>query len=365
MSQRISLLVFGASGRMGKNRHLVESLLVLKKEGSALDITLVGRDFDKTSMLARELGCEVEPDLETSLKSGKFDIYFDCAPPQGRAQRIIFAINAGVNVYCEKPLATSISDYIKLIRLSEKAGVITGVVADKKYTPGFMSLQKLLEERAIGNILDVNCDFGYWVAPGTDGQKLQRPSWNYIAAKGGSLINDIFSHWAYLLEMISPVVEVFSYTSTHIKVRVDESGQKYEVDVPDTAQVILKFENSATGRISTSWLSRPAKPFMVEIAGDIASVRASSTSANVTLSNGDSYDAVAKYAMKTENEFYLQWKEFLQCIVDNRQPTFNFRASIGGALLVEGIERSALNRVPVLISELRKEFEIPASASRI
>ena len=79
MSQRISLLVFGASGRMGKNRHLVESLLVLKKEGSALDITLVGRDFDKTSMLARELGCEVEPDLETSLKSGKFDIYFDCA----------------------------------------------------------------------------------------------------------------------------------------------------------------------------------------------------------------------------------------------------------------------------------------------
>jgi predicted dehydrogenase len=365
MPQRISLLVFGATGRMGKNRHLVESLLVLKKEGSALDITLVGRNFDKTAMLARELGCEVEPDLETSLKSGKFDIYFDCAPPQGRAQRIIFAINAGVNVYCEKPLATSMSDYIKLIHLSEKAGVITGVVADKKYTPGFMSLQKLLEERVIGNILDVNCDFGYWVEPGTYGQKLQRPSWNYIAAKGGSLINDIFSHWAYLLEMISPVVEVFSYTSTHVKVRFDESGEEYEVDVPDTAQVILKFKNSATGRVSTSWLSRPAKPFTVEIAGDIASVRASSTSANVTLSNGDNYDAVAKYAIKTENEFYLQWKEFLQCISDNRQPTFNFKASTSGALLVEGIERSALNRVPVLISDLREEFGISDSVSRM
>ena len=365
MPQRISLLVFGATGRMGKNRHLVESLLVLKKEGSALDITLVGRNFDKTSMLARELGCEVEPDLETSLKSGKFDIYFDCAPPQGRVQRIIFAINAGVNVYCEKPLATSISDYIKLIHLSEKAGVITGVVADKKYTPGFMSLQKLLEEQVIGNILDINCDFGYWVTPGPDGEKLQRPSWNYIAAKGGSLISDIFSHWAYLLEMISPVVEVFSYTSTHVKVRVDESGVKYEVDVPDTAQVILKFENSATGRISSSWLSRPAKPFTVEIDGEIASVRVSSTFANVTLSNGENYDAVAKYAMQTENEFYLQWKEYLQCFADNRQPTFNFKASMSGALLVEGIERSALNRVPVLISDLREEFKISNLFSRI
>ena len=365
MSPPIRLLVFGATGRMGKNRHLVKSLLILREEGFALEITLVGRDFDKTSTLAKDLGCKVEPDLETSLNSGKFDVFFDCALPQGRAERVISAINAGVNVFCEKPLATSIADYIELVHRSQRAGIITGVVADKKYTPGFMALQKFLQEQAMGNILDVNCDYGYWVSPGFDGEKLQRPSWNYIKSKGGSLINDIFPHWAYLLEMISPVEEVFSYTSTHVKKRVDENGKQYEVDVPDTAQVILKFESSATGHITTSWLSRPAKPFTMEIAGELSSVRASSAFAEVTFDNGDNYNAITKYKIDNQDEFYLQWKEYLQCIIEKRQPTFNFQASINCALLVEGIERSALTRKPVFIKELRNEYGITALVDRM
>lgn len=360
MSPQINLLVFGANGRMGKNRHLVKSLLILRAEGFPLEITLVGRNFEKTAALAMDLDCKVESDLETSLNSGKFDIYFDCAPPKGRAERITTAINAGINVFCEKPLATSMSEYINLVRISERAEIITGVVADKKFTPGFKALQRLLREQAIGSILDVNCDFGYWIATGFDGQKPQRPSWNYVKAEGGSLINDIFPHWAYLLDMVSPVTEVFSYTSTHVKVRIDEAGEQYKVDVPDTAQVILKFENLATGHILTSWLSRPAKPFSIEIAGVKASVRVTPSSAEVTMDNGESYDAIAKYKIENQDEFYLQWKEYLQCIIDKRQSTFNFRASITGALLVESIERSALTRKPVLISDLRVQYGIPA-----
>jgi predicted dehydrogenase len=358
MSSQIRLLVFGGNGRMGKNRHLINSLLILRAENFDLEITLVGRNFESTSALAKDLGCKVELDLQTSINSGNFDIYFDCAPPQGRAERIASAINAGINIYSEKPLAISISDIIRLVNLSETRGVITGVVADKKFTPGFIALQRLLDEQTMGNILNVNCDFGYWIASGLDGQKLQRPSWNYMKAKGGSLVNDIFPHWAYLLEMIAPVAEVFSYTSTHIKVRVDETGKQYEVDVPDTAQVILKLENLATVRISTSWLSRPAKPFTIEIDGKVASVRATPTTAKVTLDNGKSYDAIEKYEIKSQDEFYLQWKEYLECVRDKREPKFNFRASITSALLVESIERSAFKREPVLFSDLRYEYGI-------
>lgn len=358
MSSQIRLLFLGGTGRIGKSRHLLKGLLILRSEGFDLDITLVGRNFEETSLLAEELGCKAEPDLEASLSSGKFNVYFDCAPPQGRDERITAAIRLGLNVFCEKPLANSTEEFVKLANLAERAGIISGVVTDKKFTPGFIALQRLLAEKAFGEIFDVNCEFGYWIAPGLDGQKPQRPSWNYIKAKGGSLINDIFSHWGYILDMISPVKEVFSYTSTHVKDRVDETGKQFVVDVPDTAQVVLLFENQATGHISTSWLSRPAKPFTIEISGDKASARLTPTTAEVTLDNGKQYDAIAKYKIENKDEFYLQWKEYLQCVIDNRQPYFNFRSSISGAMLVESIERSAFKGESVLISDLRKEYKI-------
>ena len=77
-----------------------------------------------------------------------------------------------------------------------------------------------------------------------------------------------------------------------------------------------------------------------------------------TLDNGKQYDAIAKYRIENKDEFYLQWKEYLQCVIDNRQPYFNFRSSIIGAILVESIERSALMGESVLISDLRKEYKI-------
>lgn len=357
LSPRIRILVFGATGRMGKNRHLVQSLLVLRSENFDLDITLVGRNYEETLKLSTSLGCKAEPDLASCLNSEKFDIYFDCAPPQGRAERVSSAIKAGLHVFCEKPLVISTSEFATLARLASDAGSISGVVADKKFTPGFKVLQKLLDERIIGQIYDVNCEFGYWVSPGFQDQKLQRPSWNYMKSKGGSLISDIFSHWSYLLELIGPIEQVFAFTSTHIKMRVDESGDKYISDVPDTAHILLKFENKATGRISTSWLFRPAKPFTIEISGEKASVRVTPTSAEVIMDNGETYDALAKYKMEILDEFYLQWKEYLECFLKKKQPSFDFSSSLASAILCECIEQSVSTGLPVFMSEIEAKYK--------
>jgi len=86
-------------------------------------------------------------------------------------------------VYCEKPLASTYAQALRLAELARAAGVKNGIVHDKLYLPGFLKLKRLIESGFFGRILSLRGEFGYWVFEGDWGQPAQRPSWNYAPRK--------------------------------------------------------------------------------------------------------------------------------------------------------------------------------------
>ncbi len=63
--RRIGIIMYGVTGRMGTNQHLVRSILEIRKQGGVRledgtrvmpDPILVGRDADKLERLARAHG---------------------------------------------------------------------------------------------------------------------------------------------------------------------------------------------------------------------------------------------------------------------------------------------------------------------
>jgi predicted dehydrogenase len=276
--RRITVIVHGATGRMGTNQHLGRALLPFRKEGGLAlangdrlipEPLLVGRDGAKLQRLAEAL--EVErwtSDLDTALSEGGEAIFFDCAATGWRPVLAQLAIAARKHVYVEKPTAPSLAAALELARLATRAGLKNGVIQDKLFLPGLQKLKLLKDSGFFGRILAVRLDFGYWIFDGEQ-QPAQRSSWNYKRREGGGLVLDMYSHWRYIIDrLIAPAMRISALLKTHVPRRRDERGQHYEVDVEDAAYAVLELEGGIAATVTSSWATRVRRDDLMTIQVD-------------------------------------------------------------------------------------------------
>lgn len=261
--KRIGVIMHGVTGRMGYNQHLVRSVLAIRDQGGVTllngdrlvpDIHIVGRDADKMEALAKKHNiARWSTDLDKALADKNDTIFFDAGTTQMRAGLLSKAIDAGKNVYCEKPTSDSLDVAVDIAKKARGSGIKHGVVQDKLFLPGLMKLKMLRDSGFFGRILSVRGEFGYWVFEG-DWQPAQRPSWNYRTKDGGGIILDMLCHWRYVLDQtFAPVRSVSCLGATHITERVDEKGKTYKADADDAAYATFELEGGIVAQINSSW----------------------------------------------------------------------------------------------------------------
>ncbi|MBT4018108.1 MAG: Gfo/Idh/MocA family oxidoreductase [Alphaproteobacteria bacterium] len=270
---RLGLIMHGVTGRMGMNQHLIRSIQVIRAEGGVVlkngdrvmpDPILVGRNGDKVRRLAEAHGIERwSDDLAACLANKDDTMFFDAGTTQMRGDLLKQAMDAGKDVYCEKPIAETLEDAMGIARHAAKTGVKNGVVHDKISLPGILKLKRLVDTGFFGRILSVRGEFGYWVFEG-DWQTAQRPSWNYKKAEGGGIILDMLCHWRYVLDnTIAPVKAVSCLGATHIPERVDENGDRYTADTDDAAYATFELEGGIIAQMNSSWCTRVRRDDLV------------------------------------------------------------------------------------------------------
>jgi predicted dehydrogenase len=271
--KRIGLIMHGVTGRMGMNQHLIRSIAAIRSEGGIVlkngdrlmpDPILVGRDRGKLEALARAHGVErFTTDLDAAMANPEDEIFFDAATTQMRAALVRKAIAAGKAIYCEKPTSDNLAEALELARLAKRAGVKNGVVQDKLFLPGLRKLKMVIDSGALGRLLSVRGEFGYWVFEG-DLQPAQRPSWNYKKAEGGGIILDMLCHWRYVLDnLFGETLAVSCLGATHIPQRIDESGRSYAVDTDDAAYATFQLQGGVIAQINSSWTTRVRRDDLV------------------------------------------------------------------------------------------------------
>ena len=268
----------GVTGRMGTNQHLVRSIVAIRNQGGVAagpgqvlwpEPLLVGRDERKLSALAAAHGLDAyTTDLESALADPDYEVYFDAQVTSRREPAVRAAIEAGKHVYCEKPITEDLDSALALARLAHGAGIKHGVVQDKLFLPGLRTLKRLLDGGALGRVLSVRGEFGYWVFPGPDPAP-QRPSWNYRAEDGGGIVADMFSHWRYVLdELFGSVRGVFALGATHLPIRHDEQGQPYDATAEDAAYAMFELDGGVIAQLNSSWCVRVDRDELFELQVD-------------------------------------------------------------------------------------------------
>lgn len=380
--QEIGIIMNGVTGRMGTNQHLIRSILAIREEGGVElpsgervmpNPLLVGRNERKLRALSDEYGVDrwtTDPNLESCL-DGDDEIYFDSQVTPRRPDAVLKAIEAGKDVYCEKPLASDLDTAIEVARIAERSDVKHGIVQDKLWLPGLMKLGRLIDQGFFGEILSVRIEFGYWVFTG-HGQPAQRPSWNYRAEDGGGIIDDMFSHWSYVLENLFGRVESVSCLGkTHIPRRVDEQGEEYEATADDAAYAIMELEGDIVAQLNSSWTVRVNRDDLLEVQVDgtkgsaVAGLRECKTQHHANTPkpvwNPDTpteHDFTEDWEtvpdnQEFENAFKQQWAKFIRHVVADEPFPWDFRAGAKGVQLTEASHQAWDEQRRVTVDDLQ------------
>ena len=365
--KRLGIIMNGVTGRMGMNQHLIRSIAAIRAQGGVTlangdrampDPILIGRNAEKIAALAKAHNIERwGTDLDKALANKDDTLFFDAATTQMRPTLLAKAINAGKDIYCEKPVATNLKEAMDIYKLAEQKGIKHGVVQDKLFLPGLTKLKMLIDSGFFGRILSVRGEFGYWVFEG-DLQPTQRPSWNYREEDGGGIILDMICHWRYVLDnLFGEVKSVSCLGATHIPERLDEAGKKYKATADDAAYATFELEgrdgNQVIAQINSSWTTRVRRDDLVTFHVDgthgsaVAGLTDVRTQARVNtpkpvwnpdvrqpMNFFDHWQMVPDYT-SFDNGFKIQWEAFIRHLFDDAPYKWNLLEGAKGVQLVE------------------------------
>jgi predicted dehydrogenase len=381
-TQTIGIIFNGATGRIGSTQHLANALLPIIKEGGLLvgdrrclpKLLLVGRNADRLAAVARAHDIpDWTTDLDLALASREHAVLFDAAATSQRIAVLEKAIAAGKHVYAEKPLAPTTAQASALLQQALARGCKHGVVEDKVHLPGLQKLAASLRGGELGRIVSFRLEFGWWVFDGSE-QPGQRPSWNYRGG-GGGLILDMYPHWRYIIEaIVGRILRVTSAEWTAIPQRVDECGERYKVEVEDSAATLVEVEGGAFGVIVSSWATRVRRDdlFTLQVDGTRGSAVAglhrcyvqpmAQTTAvahfNVMTDIGADYrqgwaeaPALSAYC----NPYRIGWEAFLRHVAIDAPLLCDFAAGIRDVAFAEACHRSMAERTWVAMPPDRRD----------
>ena len=361
--QRIGIIMHGITGRMGMNQHLIRSVLAIRDQGGVAlsdgsflipDPILVGRNADKVEAIARAHKVERwTTDLDAALANRDDTLFFDAASTKLRPELLKKAIDAGKDIYCEKPVSEGLKQAIKIAAYAKEKGVKNGIVHDKLDLPGLLKLKRLRDSGFFGRILSVRGEFGYWVFEG-DWMPAQRPSWNYRAADGGGIISDMLCHWRYVLDnVVAPVKAVSCLGAVHIPERWDENGNPYKADADDAAYATFELEGGIIAHINSSWCVRVRRDDLVTFQVDgthgsaVAGLHTCYSQHRVntpkpvwnpdqpqTMNFYEDWDEVPDNAV-FDNGFKVQWEQFLRHVAEDAPWNYTLLEGAKGVQLAE------------------------------
>lgn len=228
-------------GSIAKYRHLPEYHANQNVELVALcDIVQ-----ERAEHASEQYGGKVYTDYKEMIDREELDIVSVCTPNYLHAPVSIFASKAGVNVLCEKPMATSKEEADEMIAAAKESGKKLMIAHNQRFVPSHQKARQLIESGEVGKIYSFRTAFGH---PGPEGWSVDgKDSWffrkeeAFIGAMG-----DLGVHKSDLMRYLlgEEIVEVGAFI---------ETSAKQNTDVDDTAVCALKTENGIVGTLAASW----------------------------------------------------------------------------------------------------------------
>ncbi|MCA1808481.1 MAG: Gfo/Idh/MocA family protein [Kiritimatiellia bacterium] len=275
-------------------------------------------------------------DYRKMFASEKLDLVSVCAPNFLHHDVVIAAAEAGINVFCEKPLATTVEDARAMLQVCREAGVKLFYGEDWCFSPPLKRALEIVAEGALGQVLYVKakeCHNGTH-SPFARDKK---------TCGGGSLIHLAIHPIGWVLHLLgdsgrNKVVEVFARCNDGLEnnyVHKQNSGE-------DFALAIMKFADGQHALIEGNYITVGGMDDKVEIYGSEGNIKVDLTlgsCVNVYSRPGYKYalekaDNTTGWTRPAVDEFlnlgYVDELAYaVDCIIADRQPMYGCSPELG------------------------------------
>jgi predicted dehydrogenase len=211
---------------------------------------------ERAQAFASKYGARSFTDVETMLRDGRVEAVLIGTPHPLHAAPAIAAARVGVHVLVEKPLAATLADCDAMLDAADKAGVVLGVVSQRRFYEPVRRMKDAIDAGKIGRpALGVFTMYS-WRDPSYYHSDPWRGQWD--TEGGGVLVNQSPHQLDLLLWFIGPAAEVSGYWA---------NVNHPNVEVDDTAVAVLQFANGGLGSIVTSVAQKPGIRTTVHVHG--------------------------------------------------------------------------------------------------
>lgn len=216
-------------------------------------------DVDEQRARALAGSLPVYGDWREMLERESPEAIFVCVPPMAHREPTLAALERGVHVYLEKPVARGLEDARAIVAASADSAAVCAVGYQWR---GIEALDVLREATA-------GQELGLLIGSGT-GPTMSRP-WFLDRRQGGGNLLERASHFIDLERAVGG--EVVAVQAAASRVALAQSADIDRGDIEDAAALVLHFEQGGVGAIQIAW-TRDEMPssYSLDVLGSDASL---------------------------------------------------------------------------------------------
>jgi UDP-N-acetylglucosamine 3-dehydrogenase len=282
---RIKVGVIGAGG-MGQHHIRVYSELENAELAGIADI-----DRKRAADLAAAYKTEAYTDYKELLKQN-LDAISIVVPTLAHKEVALAAIDAGVNVLVEKPIADTVKNASEIIKLADKAGLKLMVGHTERFNPAVIKLKEIIDSGKLGKIVSISA---------------RRVGPYHPRIRDVGIIMDLGVH----------DIDVISYL---YGLNVEEVYTIGAADIhpfEDHASIILRYKDERAGVIETNWLT-PHKIRELTVIGLKGVSHIDYINQTLEIYNDEQ---VVNMEVEKGEPLKNELEYFIECLLKNKQPS--------------------------------------------
>jgi predicted dehydrogenase len=230
----LAVALVGA-GRMGRIR-----ADVLAKSGAAKLTAVADPDAARAGEIAAPAGAQIFSDWREVMARPEIDVVILATPTKFHAEAAIAALQAGKHVLCEKPLARSVEEALRMLRAGQEANKLLKTGFNYRYMPHVRKAKELIAAGELGTLYFIRSRFGHGGRPGYEKE------WhtNQELSGGGVLLEQ----GIHLLDLVRYLLGEPS--------KVLGSSHTFFWDIPgveDNCFCLLETAQGQTAQLHVSW----------------------------------------------------------------------------------------------------------------
>ncbi len=322
MSDKLRIGVIGTSWWTDMSH-----LPVLKADARVELAAICGRNKERAQEMASKYGIpKVFTNYRDMLDSNTLQAVVVAAPDDEHCAMTMTALEAGLHVLCEKPLALSAADAKAMYDKAEAKGLKHMAFFTWRWMPHYRYMHDLIEQGVLGRIY--HAQFNFLMGGGRTSQY----QWRFDPLRAKGVLGDSGSHMFDLARyLVGDIASVNAHLASFVK------RENLKTSANDSAVILTEFANGAQGTFQLSAVARVDDPFLeqsISLHGEAGSLVAElkmGGTPKLELAKGDE-----PFEIVTIPAPYLEGVDLTQPFITQYLSMFT-QQSIGSRLFVDAI----------------------------